>query len=96
MGEPMNSLQLDHRFDSLLSKQRPSEGWGEGFASSFNRVHSEYGTEAFGGEDGSDVTSPSWALLGLSAAQRRDYEAIKTDVPIFVAFRWDFWYIQQI
>ena len=63
----------------LLAHQNANGGWGEDFASCFDKSYAVRGMERYG-DGGSGVVPTSWALLALMAARCTDTSAVARGV----------------
>lgn len=63
----------------LLSKQNEDGGWGEDFASCFNREYASR-DKIYGCDSGSTVVCTAWALLGLMAGDCPDIAAVRKGI----------------
>jgi len=63
----------------LLSKQNADGGWGEDFASCFNREYAQR-DKLYGCDSGSTVVCTAWALLALMAAECEDSAAVRKGI----------------
>eukprot|EP00932_Pfiesteria_piscicida_P004787 SRR837773.14691.p1 GENE.SRR837773.14691~~SRR837773.14691.p1 ORF type:complete len:169 (+),score=25.88 SRR837773.14691:39-509(+) len=64
--KPESDPHIQRCVKFLLSKQNTDGGWGEDFASCFNREYSSP-EKIYGCDSGSTVVCTAWALLGLMA-----------------------------
>lgn len=67
----------------LLGKQNPDGGWGEDFASCFNREYAPR-EKLYGCDSGSTVVQTAWALLALMAADCQESKAIQRGVALLL------------
>lgn len=63
----------------LLGKQNVDGGWGEEFASCFNREYTS-SDKIYGCDSGSTVVCSAWALLGLMAGRCADSDAVRKGI----------------
>jgi len=79
-GEHLGSEAIRRCARFLVSKQNADGGWGEDFASCFNRAY-ESRPRLYGCDSGSTVVQTAWALLALMAADcAEDAHAVRRGI----------------
>lgn len=82
-GRPKTSRAIQDCMHFLLGKQNADGGWGEDFASCFNREYT--GKEKlYGCESGSTVVCTAWALLGLMAGDCHNVGAVQRGIEFLI------------
>ncbi|CAK9018165.1 unnamed protein product [Durusdinium trenchii] len=80
-GRPASCRPIEACVKFLLGKQNSDGGWGEDFASCFNREYAAR-EKLYGCDSGSTVVQTSWALLALMAANCKDIEAVQRGIAL--------------
>jgi len=76
---PRGCREIGRCVEFLLGKQNEDGGWGEDFASCFDREYASR-DKLYGCEAGSTVVQSAWALLALMAGDCEDTAAVRRGV----------------
>eukprot|EP00933_Yihiella_yeosuensis_P037782 TRINITY_DN3178_c0_g1_i1.p1 TRINITY_DN3178_c0_g1~~TRINITY_DN3178_c0_g1_i1.p1 ORF type:complete len:820 (+),score=142.81 TRINITY_DN3178_c0_g1_i1:135-2594(+) len=80
---PKNSKGIQKCIKFLLSKQNEDGGWGEDFASCFNKEYTAC-SKLYGCDSGSTVVQTAWALLALMAGNCEDKAAVQRGIQLLM------------